>query len=73
MDDTEELMKYAREIFLRFLPRAWRRPVAEEEVEPILRVVQTELDNGQSFHEDFSIWPIDLRINGTVMACSICS
>ena len=25
---------------------------------------------GQTFHEDFSIWPVDLRINGTVMVCS---
>ena len=26
--------------------------------------------NAQSFHEDFSIWPVDLKINGTVIACS---
>ena len=25
---------------------------------------------GQSLNEDFSIWPVDLRINGTVMACT---
>ncbi len=42
---------YAREIFARFLPRAWRRPIGPGEVEPILAVVQTELDSGQSFHD----------------------
>lgn len=47
--DAPENLDYAREIFTRFLPSAWRRPVATTEVEPILKVVQTELDNGQSF------------------------
>ncbi len=42
---------YAREIFARFLPRAWRRPIAEHEIEPILTVVQTELNSGETFHE----------------------
>jgi len=46
---TEDL-SYARQIFARFLPRAWRRPIADNEVEPILNVVQTELKNGESFH-----------------------
>ncbi len=46
---TEDL-NYAREIFTKFLPRAWRRPIADDEVDPILKVVQTELDNGESFH-----------------------
>lgn len=50
-DDGAEDMTYAREIFTRFLPRAWRRPIAESEVTPILKVVQTELDSGESFHE----------------------
>ena len=26
--------------------------------------------NAQTFNEDFSIWPVDLRINGTIIACS---
>jgi hypothetical protein len=43
--------KYAREIFTRFLPRAWRRPIEDNEVEPILRVVNTELNNGETYHE----------------------
>ncbi|MEQ9407571.1 MAG: DUF1592 domain-containing protein [Fuerstiella sp.] len=42
---------YAREIFTRFLPRAWRRPVSDAEIEPILQVVQTELNSGETFHE----------------------
>ncbi|MCR9201129.1 MAG: DUF1592 domain-containing protein [Planctomycetaceae bacterium] len=44
-------LAYAREIMTRFLPRAWRRPVADHEIEPVLRVIQTELGHGQSFHE----------------------
>lgn len=44
-------LAYAREIMARFLPRAWRRPVTPEELEPVLRVIGTELDNGQTFHE----------------------
>lgn len=44
-------LAYAHEIFTRFLPRAWRRPVDPEEVEPIVKVVETELQNGQSFHD----------------------
>ena len=34
-----------------------------------LLVPPTQLP-AQTFHEDFSIWPVDLKINGTVMACS---
>ena len=50
--DTEQGdLEYAREILMRFLPRAWRRPIAKQEVEPILSVVKTELENGESFHE----------------------
>ncbi len=32
--------------------------------------MQSALAHGQSFDEDFSIWPIDLKINGTVIVCS---
>ncbi|MCA9138651.1 MAG: DUF1592 domain-containing protein [Planctomycetales bacterium] len=48
-------LEYAREIFHRFLPRAWRRPIREDEVEPILKVVQTELDSGETFHESIRV------------------
>ncbi len=50
-DEAAEDLSYAREIFARFVPRAWRRPIAEDELAPILKVVQTELDSGESFHE----------------------
>ncbi len=50
-EEQEGDLNYAREIFTRFLPQAWRRPIADSEVEPLLGVVQTELDNGQTFHE----------------------
>ena len=49
-EGAEENMEYAKEIFLRFLPLAWRRLVHPSEAEPILKVIQTELGNGESFH-----------------------
>ncbi len=49
-DKATEDLSYAREIFTRFLPRAWRRPIEPAEVDPILTVVKTELENGQTFH-----------------------
>lgn len=45
---TDDL-NYAREIFWRFATRAWRRPISDGELEPILTVVETELANGESF------------------------
>lgn len=44
-------LAYAREILLRLLPTAWRRPVEESEIQPILGVIQSELANGETFHE----------------------
>lgn len=44
-------LNYARQIFTRFLPLAWRRPIDAHEVEPILRIVRNEREHGQSFHE----------------------
>lgn len=49
--DRESQLAYAREVFRRFLPRAWRRPVKDHELESILGVVQTELENGGPFHD----------------------
>ncbi len=40
---------YARRIFVRLLPRAYRRNVAAEEIETIIRVVADELDAGETF------------------------
>jgi hypothetical protein len=42
---------YARVIFTRFLPRAFRRPVTPAEVEPFVKLVQEELDQGTRFEE----------------------
>jgi hypothetical protein len=50
-EGAEPTPAYAREIFERFLPRAWRRPVEAAEVDTIVRVVQTELEHGVGFEE----------------------
>ncbi|MHC4879981.1 MAG: DUF1587 domain-containing protein, partial [Planctomycetota bacterium] len=50
-EDADQNLNYAREIFRQFLPRAWRRPIRDAEVEPILAVVSTELEAGEDFHE----------------------
>lgn len=42
-------MAYAREVFARFLPKAWRRPIDDEELDPILGVVEAELGRGGDF------------------------
>ncbi|MEQ8790185.1 MAG: DUF1592 domain-containing protein [Pirellulaceae bacterium] len=42
---------YAREIFSRFLPRAYRRPATKAEVERIVGLVQRELERGASFED----------------------
>jgi len=42
--ETRQDEAYVRAIFERFLPRAFRRPVQKEEVEPFVRVVMTALD-----------------------------
>lgn len=49
-EGAEEDMEYAKEIFMKFLPFAWRRLIHPSEADPILKVVQTELANGESFH-----------------------
>lgn len=54
-EQSVENLSYAREIFARFLPRAWRRPIAAEELEPILKVVRAELESGGSFHSAIRI------------------
>lgn len=48
-ENATQDMGYAREIFSRFLPRAWRRPVGESELDTILNLVQSEMENGGSF------------------------
>ena len=34
-----------------------------------LVVLPSSYAAAQSFEEDFSIWPLDLKVNGTVIAC----
>jgi hypothetical protein len=48
---ADQNLSYAREIFGRFLPRVWRRPNTNDELQPILRVVQTELGSGETFRD----------------------
>lgn len=40
-----------REVFTRFLPLAFRRPVSADEVEPFVKLVQQELDAGATWEE----------------------
>lgn len=48
-DNVDQDLDYAQEIFSRFLPRAWRRPVLDNEVQPILEIVREELASGATF------------------------
>ena len=41
---------YAREVFERFLPRAYRRPVESHEVDGVMRLFESELAASQDFH-----------------------
>ncbi|MDA1050666.1 MAG: DUF1592 domain-containing protein [Planctomycetota bacterium] len=43
---------YVREMFVRFLPRAYRRPVSDEEIDSVVAVVKNAQTTGQlSFHD----------------------
>ena len=49
-DESEpETLSYAREIFAQFLPKAFRRPVLDEEVERMVRLIGAELEHGADF------------------------
>lgn len=54
---------YARRIFARLLPRAYRRPVTDAEVNEIVQLVQEELDRGQAY-------PDAIKIGIVAMLCS---
>ena len=45
--DTE----YVREIFVRFLPRAFRRPVTDAEIDGVVSLVEQALRDGAGFHD----------------------
>jgi len=49
--DAVENLDYAREMFARFLPRAFRRPVEEAEVQRVVKLVGAELDRGLPFKD----------------------
>ncbi len=44
-------LAYARQMFQQFIPRAWRRPIDPAEVEPIVKLVQSELDHGAKYED----------------------
>jgi len=44
-------LNYARQILQRLMPRAYRRAVEPAEMEPILRLIQQELDHKQTFNQ----------------------
>ena len=50
--ESERLtLDYAREIFIRLLPRAFRRPVSDSEVAALVALVSKELAQGASYEE----------------------
>ncbi len=49
--DSPKTVEYAREMFTRFLPKAFRRPVETEEVDRITDLIQTELTRGTRFED----------------------
>ncbi|MFT5125385.1 MAG: mono/diheme cytochrome c family protein [Verrucomicrobiales bacterium] len=51
LDESTFDLAYAREIFARLLPRAFRRPVADADIDAITGIVQGELDAGTTFPE----------------------
>jgi len=61
--DRAAALAQAREVFGRLLPRAYRRPIEQEEINFILSIVQSELDGGQPYAEA-------LRIGLVSMLCS---
>ncbi len=50
-----QTLESAREVFGRLLPRAFRRPVADSEIEEQVRIVANELEQGESFHNVMKI------------------
>lgn len=50
-DKRAEDARYLRAIFARFLPRAYRRPVTEAEVDAVVGIAGKHLDEGGSFIE----------------------
>jgi mono/diheme cytochrome c family protein len=63
VDIAEGTAADAKEILRRFVPRAFRRPVAAEELEPFIGLVNSRLERGYSFEAA-------LRVGLTGVLCS---
>ena len=50
-EGAPEDLDYAREIFERFLPQAYRRPIEPAEATPFVELVRQELGNGLAFRD----------------------
>ena len=50
-EDTRKDIGYAREMFERFLPRAFRRPVKQEEVNGVVTLIEKELKQGLPYND----------------------
>lgn len=53
--DAKPTNEYVVEIFSRYLPKVWRRPVDSSEIKSISDLVIQELEHGESFHESIRI------------------
>ncbi len=49
--DASEDAAYLRDMFTRFLPKAYRRPVSQAEIEKVVALCQSELSAGESYHD----------------------
>jgi len=49
--DERQDVAYAREIFARLMPRAYRRPVSEAEIDGVVKLVEAARGKGASFHD----------------------
>ncbi len=50
-DSAARDIAYAREMFAQFLPRAFRRPVHDEEVDGIVKLIEEELQRGTRYED----------------------
>lgn len=50
-ESTPKDIAYAREVFAQFLPKAFRRPVRDKEVQGIVSLIEKELERGTSFED----------------------
>ncbi|MBL6706635.1 MAG: DUF1592 domain-containing protein, partial [Planctomycetaceae bacterium] len=49
--DQRQDSAYVREVFARFLPRAYRRPVTDAEIDGVVALVEQARDNEAGFHD----------------------